>query len=188
MVLKIVGNVSGRGKCVSVKMRFIARSTAAIIVTIAIITVLVLSGCTSTETKTDVETSPDNPVLTSTPVTVYQSTECNCCSQHVAYLKSEGFQVTVEYYDDGNYIREKYPVPMEMRSCHITVVKDYFVEGHMPVEAIFKLMKERPAIDGIVLPGMPSGSPGMQGEQTETLVIYAISDGRISEFMSIGEY
>ena len=169
-------------------MRSVAISTAAIIVTIATITVLVLSGCTSTETKTDVGTSPDNPVLTSTPVTIYQPSECNCCSQHVAYLKREGFQVTVKYSDDGDYIREKYPIPMEKRSCHITVVEDYFVEGHMPVEAIFKLMEERPAIDGIVLPGMPSGSPGMSGEQTETFVIYAISDGRISEFWSIGEY
>ena len=171
-----------------VKMRFVTRSTVAIVVTIATITVLVLSGCTSMETKTDVETSPDNPILTSIPVTVYQSPGCNCCSQHVAYLKREGFQVTVTYFDNGNYIREKYPVPMEMRSCHITVVGDYFVEGHMPVEAIFKLMEEKPAIDGIVLPGMPSGSPGMPSEQTETLVIYAISDGRISEFMHIGWY
>ena len=74
-----------------------------------------------------------------------------------------------------------------MEACHITVLEDYTAEGHIPVEAIEKLLTENPDIDGIVLPGMPDGSPGMPGQQTEDLVIYAIKDGKSSEFMTIGK-
>lgn len=83
-----------------------------------------------------------------------------------------------------NSIREKFPVPPEMTSCHIIFVDGYFVEGHVPVEAIFKLLKERPALDGIVLPGMPAGSPGMDGEQTEPFFIYGVTAGKTSQFLA----
>ncbi len=87
----------------------------------------------------------------------------------------------------GDSLREIFPVPAGMRSCHVNVIDGYFVEGHMPVETIIKLLKEKPAIDGIVLPGMPIGSPGMPGQQREAFIIYAVSNGEISEFMIIDE-
>jgi len=84
--------------------------------------------------------------------------------------------------DDMTDIKDDLGIPQDMRSCHTSMVEDYFLEGHVPVEAIRKLLEEQPAIDGIALPGMPSGSPGMSGEKTEPFTIYAIVDGKVSEF------
>lgn len=95
--------------------------------------------------------------------------------------------VTVSYFESGDSGREQFLAPPGMRSCHITVMEGYITEGHIPVEAIEKLLAENPDIDGIVLPGMPSGSPGMPGQQTEDFVIYAIKDGKSSEFLTIGK-
>ena len=74
-------------------------------------------------------------------------------------------------------IRKEYQVPENMKSCHTAVIEGYFVEGHVPIEAITKLLNDKPDIDGIVLPGMPIGSPGMAGENKEGFKIYALSDG-----------
>ncbi len=152
------------------------------------INAVVLPGCNSTRTIDEAETPTDNPVPMSIQVTVYQSPGCNCCTKYVAYLKEEGLQVNVIYFKDGDSLREKYSVPQNLRSCHITIVEAYFVEGHMPVEVILKLLEEKPDIDGITLPGMPSGSPGMPSEMTEAFTIYALVDGKSSEFMTIDEY
>ena len=71
-----------------------------------------------------------------------------------------------------------------MQSCHTTTIGNYFVEGHIPIEAIEKLMTEKPNIKGIAMPGMPSGSPGMPGAKQGPFIIYAIgNDGSVGEFM-----
>ena len=72
-----------------------------------------------------------------------------------------------------------------MQSCHTTILGKYFIEGHVPLEAINKLLKEQPDIDGIALPGMPIGTPGMPGEKEEPYVIYQLIDGKPSVFMTI---
>jgi hypothetical protein len=79
-------------------------------------------------------------------------------------------------------IAARYGVPHNMRSCHTTVVDGYFIEGHVPIAAIESLLARRPAILGIALPGMPVGSPGMPGIQTEPLIVYAVSRSGISVF------
>ena len=75
-------------------------------------------------------------------------------------------------------------VPLTAMSCHTAIVDGYIVEGHVPVAAIFDPLQQRPDIDGIALPGMPQGSPGMPGEQTAPFEILAIDDGTISVFGS----
>jgi hypothetical protein len=72
-----------------------------------------------------------------------------------------------------------------MESCHTTVIDGYFVEGHVPFEAIEKLLAERPDIDGIALPDMPAGSPGMPGRKSGPFDIYQVKDGQYSLFVSI---
>ncbi len=84
-------------------------------------------------------------------------------------------------------IKQEYQIPQDMISCHTAVIEDYFVEGHVPVKAIEEMLEEKPAINGIALPGMPPGSPGMPGEKTESFKIYALLDGAKSEFMIISE-
>ena len=72
-----------------------------------------------------------------------------------------------------------------MQSCHTTIIGKYFIEGHVPFEAVEKLLKEQPDIDGIALPGMPIGTPGMPGDKDEPYVIYQLKDGKFSVFMTI---
>jgi len=75
-------------------------------------------------------------------------------------------------------------VPMDLQSCHTAVIGDYFIEGHMPLEVIEKLLTEKPNIKGIALPGMPMGSPGMPGSKTEDFLIYQVNnDGSYEEYM-----
>jgi hypothetical protein len=87
--------------------------------------------------------------------------------------------------DNLDEIKDRLNIPEEMRSCHTSVIGDYYIEGHVPVAAIRKLLAEQPAIDGIALPGMPSGSPGMTGEQQAPFVVYAVADGKAFEFMTL---
>jgi hypothetical protein len=87
--------------------------------------------------------------------------------------------------DDMTDMKIGLGIPQDMWSCHTSMVGDYFLEGHVPLEAIQKLLDERPAIDGLALPGMPSGSPGMGGDKSVPFVIYSIVDGGIDEFVTL---
>jgi hypothetical protein len=80
-------------------------------------------------------------------------------------------------------VKDVYGIPAEMRSCHTSTIGRYFVEGHVPFAAIQQLMEQHPDIDGISLPGMPVGSPGMGGELNGPLVVYAIDGGQV-----VGEF
>ena len=118
-------------------------------------------------------------------VTVYKSPTCGCCGEYEAYLRDHGFEVEVVEKDDLTETKETLGVPSDLQSCHTSVVEGYFVEGHVPLEAVYKLLHERPSIDGIALPGMPAGSPGMGGEKEGPFTIYAVTDGAVEEFMTI---
>lgn len=89
------------------------------------------------------------------------------------------------YTEDMASIKAGYKIPRDMESCHTTVIGDYFVEGHVPIKAVEKLLNEKPNIEGIALPGMPSGSPGMSGAKVEKFKIYAISNGTARSFMTL---
>ena len=116
---------------------------------------------------------------------VFKSPTCGCCRGYVSALGKDGFQVTPTDMGNVNTVKDKYNIPDEMRSCHTTIVGKYFIEGHVPIEAVNKLLKEQPDIDGIALPGMPIGTPGMPGRKEAPYVIYQVKDGVYSEFMTI---
>jgi hypothetical protein len=121
------------------------------------------------------------PALAAAPtqVTLYKNPQCSCCEGYAAYLRQNGFEVTVKPTNDLAQISLKAGVPAELEGCHTAFIDGYVVDGHVPVEVIRKLLSERPAIAGITLPGMPSGSPGMFGEKTEPFTIYAVTkDGK----------
>lgn len=118
-------------------------------------------------------------------ITVFYSPTCSCCQEYLPYLKRNGFEVEQKPTRDMLSIKEKYQIPPEMESCHTSVIDNYFVEGHMPVEVIKKLLEEKPEIDGITLPGMPAGSPGMGGVKKESFEIHALTNGQMSEFMIV---
>lgn len=120
-------------------------------------------------------------------ITIYKSLTCGCCGLYSDYFKSRGNkEVKVVTMEDISSIKRQYGVPLDLESCHMTVVGDYFVEGHIPLEAIEKLLTEKPDIAGIAMPGMPSGSPGMPGTKYSDFVIYAVGhDGSYEEFMRV---
>ncbi len=101
------------------------------------------------------------------------------------YLQDNGITVEAVMVDDTATVKEQHGIPDDLWSCHTMVIDGYYIEGHVPIDAVLKLLRERPAVDGIALPGMPQGSPGMSGEKSEPFVIYSVSDGSVAEFMTI---
>ena len=96
-------------------------------------------------------------------IMVYKTPTCGCCGKWVDHMRASGFTATVKDTVDLAPIKARLGVPASLASCHTTVVNGYVVEGHVPAAAVLKLLKERPAIVGISAPGMPRGSPGMEG-------------------------
>ncbi len=129
--------------------------------------------------------STEEPTAAAQTITVHSSPTCGCCGEYEEYLEAEGFEVESIKTDDTTALKDSFDIPEDMRSCHTSMVDGYFVEGHVPVDAIWKLLEEQPQIDGIALPGMPSGSPGMAGVKAQPFVIYSIVDGRIEEFVTL---
>lgn len=126
----------------------------------------------------------DNQV-SGTPIDVYKSPNCGCCVGHVAVLERNDYNPNLNQVSEIEQIKVANNIPRSMWSCHTSFVEGYFVEGHVPMEAIEKLLAERPNIEGIALPGMPAGSPGMPGYKDREWIIYGIKDSKISEFMRI---
>lgn len=108
-------------------------------------------------------------------VTFFKSPQCTCCDAYAAYLEKNGFKVDVTSTNDLSIINQKAGVPEALEGCHAMFVDGYVIQGHVPVDIIRKLLKERPKIIGISLPGMPSGVPGMEGARSEPLSIYEIA-------------
>jgi hypothetical protein len=109
--------------------------------------------------------------------TLYKNPQCGCCEGYADYLRENGFQVNVQPTHDLPLLHRQYGVPESLVGCHTTVVDGYVVEGHVPINAVLRLLSERPDIRGISLPGMPAGSPGMFGEKAAPFTIYEIGDG-----------
>lgn len=98
---------------------------------------------------------------------VYKSPTCGCCGKWVDHLKAAGYEVTARDTSDMAAIKSRHGVPASLASCHTTLVGGYVVEGHVPAEVVTKLLREKPAIVGISAPGMPAGSPGMEGPRKD---------------------
>jgi hypothetical protein len=113
-------------------------------------------------------------------VTIHRSATCDCCGGHRDYLVAAGFSVTEEIHDAAEMsgIKENLAIPRDLWSCHTTIVDGYAIEGHVPVDVIKALLVERLNVDGVALPAMPAGSPGMTGSKNETWTFHAFRDGK----------
>jgi len=113
-------------------------------------------------------------------VVVYKVATCGCCEDWVTHLRDSGLEVSVVNVDSTQPIRMQAGVPAALGSCHTAVVGDYWIEGHVPADLVRQLLTERPEnILGIAVPGMPIGSPGMEGPNPETYDVLAYdTDGR----------
>ena len=98
-----------------------------------------------------------------TVVEVYKSPTCGCCTDWIKHLRQNGFSVKAHDVADASEYRAKFGVPDQLGSCHTAMVGGYAIEGHVPAREIKRLLAEKPKAKGLAVPGMPRGSPGMEG-------------------------
>jgi hypothetical protein len=117
-------------------------------------TIAVLAGTSLLPTALLAQTRPQ--------VEVWKDPSCGCCQDWVIHMQANGFDVKV--HDSGNSAaRKRLGVPDKLGSCHTALVGGYAIEGHVPAREVQRLLRERPAAVGLSVPGMPVGSPGMDG-------------------------
>ncbi|MEO0518051.1 MAG: DUF411 domain-containing protein [Cyanobacteria bacterium P01_A01_bin.116] len=143
---------------------------------------LVLVGCTAAQnsrqpTSKNVTATAEAQAVLASEITVFRSPTCGCCGKWIDHAEAAGFQVKDEVTEDMSAIKQQYGVPQNLTSCHTTVVGDYVVEGHVPVEDVQRLLVEQPDVAGIAVPGMPIGSPGMEsGDYTEPYTVFSFTE------------
>jgi len=117
---------------------------------------------------------------------VYKSPTCGCCSKWVDHMKSAGYEVETRDVNDLTAIKTQYGVQRTFSSCHTALIDGYIVEGHVPADQVKRLLEERPAVAGLAVPGMPIGSPGMEGPRPEAYDVLAFNkDGTTAVFAHI---
>ena len=118
--------------------------------------------------------------------TLYKDQNCPCCEGHARYLMRQSIDVDIKPIDDIAAISRGAGIPGEYQGCHTLMLEGYAIEGHVSIDIIRKLLKERPAdVVGISLPGMPTGVPGMGGPYEGPYEVFAIKkDGTASVFAS----
>lgn len=108
-------------------------------------------------------------------ITVYKSPTCGCCKKWISHLKSNGFKVTAYDVKDVEPIKQRSGVKPAQASCHTALVGGYVVEGHVPAKDIKRMLKEKPDIKGLTVPGMVIGSPGMEGKRKDPYKVMTIN-------------
>lgn len=107
-------------------------------------------------------------------IMVYKSPTCGCCKKWITHLEKEGFDVKTKDYRDMKPIKKMFGVKSKFQSCHTAKVGKYFIEGHVSASDIKKLLREKPDVKGLSVPGMPMGSPGMEGHRKDKYDVIAI--------------
>lgn len=95
-------------------------------------------------------------------LTVFKSPTCGCCTKWVEHMQAAGFKVKLENVQDMSTIKTRFQVPPKLHSCHTALVAGYVIEGHVPAAEVWRLLREKPNVAGLAVPGMPIGSPGME--------------------------
>ncbi|MFT5426472.1 MAG: hypothetical protein ACI9ZT_001413 [Gammaproteobacteria bacterium] len=146
--------------------------------TIASIFIALLSISCAAE-EAEAESVSELPIIQ-----VFKSPTCGCCSKWVTHLEANGFEVKAIDVDDINLVKRSYGIPPALASCHTAVVGDYLVEGHVSAEDIVEMLKQKPAIKGIAVPGMPIGSPGMEGSAPQAYDVVSFDEKGDTEVFS----
>jgi hypothetical protein len=119
-------------------------------------------------------------------IVVYRQANCDCCGKWAEYMQAAGHSVTIVEGQDMSEIKRQYGVPGKLASCHTAIADGYVIEGHVPAEDVERLLKDRPTVKGLAVPGMPLGSPGMEQADgsKEPFDVIAFGDGGESVFAS----
>jgi hypothetical protein len=142
------------------------------------IALAVIATLTSAHAPSSIHPAPPS-------VTVFKDPNCGCCKEWVEHLRKHGFAVTAKDTSDINGPKRTARVPERLYSCHTAFVGGYVVEGHIPAADIQRLLAEKPKVAGIAVPGMPAGSPGMEGNRKDKYDVMAFNrDGTTRVFAS----
>ena len=119
-------------------------------------------------------------------IQVYKSPTCGCCNKWIHHLESNGFSVNATDVPDVTPIKAENGLPPRLASCHTAFVGGYIVEGHVPAQDIQRLLRERPKVSGLAVPGMPIGSPGMEGPNPEPYQVLSFGPDGVKVFATHG--
>ena len=134
--------------------------------------------------------APANPADPNAPLAVvYKSSTCGCCNNWVGHMRQSGFRVETHDVDPQpqlDAVKDQQHVPGNLRSCHTARVGNYVIEGHVPADLVQRLLREHPAdIAGLAVPGMVTGSPGMEGPDPQHYDVIAFTrDGQTRVYAS----
>jgi len=118
-------------------------------------------------------------------ITVYKDPNCGCCRNWIAHLIKNGYRVDAKDTPDMDQIKTTLGVPTALHSCHTAIVAGYLIEGHVPAADIDRLLATKPKVKGLAVPGMPMGSPGMEGGAKQHYQVMAFDrTGKASVFAS----
>lgn len=116
-------------------------------------------------------------------ITVYKTSTCGCCGDWIDHLEENGFAAEVHDLQDLTPVKIAAGLKPELASCHTAIVGDYAIEGHVPATDIKRLLQEKPDARGLAVPGMPMGSPGMEGPYRDSYdTLLYTRDGGTSVF------
>ncbi|KAB0606548.1 DUF411 domain-containing protein [Castellaniella defragrans] len=113
----------------------------------------------------------------SIPVKMYKNPNCGCCDRWAAHMEANGFTVETVNTSDLAAIKAKYDIPANLAGCHTALIDGYVVEGLVPAKYVKQMLSEHMVGQGLSLPGMPVGAPGMPGEKTTALTVYTLGPG-----------
>ena len=147
---------------------------------LAVGTVFLALTLTTGAAKPSVDTTREQ-----TKITVYKDPGCRCCKNWIDHLIKHGYGVDAKDTPAMAEVKRTLGVPDALTSCHTAVVNGYLIEGHVPAADIARLLKQRPNIAGLAVPGMPMGSPGMEGPTSQHYQVLSFDkNGKTKVFAS----
>lgn len=118
-------------------------------------------------------------------ILVYATPTCGCCRAWMDHLEHNGFAVARQFVDDVSPVKKKRRVPEKLWSCHTAIVDSYTIEGHVPADLIHAILAKKPSLAGLAVPGMPNGSPGMEGAVKDRYDVIAFTkEGKTAVYAS----
>lgn len=159
---------------------------------LALLTPLILAACADTESadaagsQAMAAEAPATATQELPTVLVYKSPTCGCCNGWIEHMEEAGFTVDARDTRDLMTVKQDAGIPTQLSSCHTAIVDGYVVEGHIPAEHVKSLIADRPDVAGIAVPGMPTGSPGMEGANPQPYQVYSFTrDGQAAVYAEV---
>jgi hypothetical protein len=126
-----------------------------------------------------------DPIPRQTKITVYKDPSCGCCKSWIEHLIKHGYAVDAKDTPAMTEVKRTLGIPDALTSCHTAVVNGYLIEGHVPAADIARLLKEKPKVAGLAVPGMVTGSPGMEGPSKQHYQVLSFDkNGKTKVFAS----